>query len=74
MIGEPVVTSHISPNFLQGLLIGVISEINVDPTQLTRSGYITPAVDFSNLREVLIITTMKPVIDPADAIDPTAIE
>ena len=26
---------------------------------MKRSGYITPAVDFSNLQEVLVITTTK---------------
>ena len=36
-----------------------ISEINVDSNNLTRSGYITPAVDFTNLQEVLVITKTK---------------
>lgn len=58
-VGEQVVTSHISSKFLQGLFIGYVSEINVDSNNLTRSGYITPAVDFSNLQEVLVITTTK---------------
>ena len=30
-----------------------------DSNNLTRSGYITPAVDFSKLQEVLVITTTK---------------
>lgn len=58
-VGEQVVTSHVSDRFLQGLFIGYISEINVDSNNLTRSGYITPAVDFSQLQEVLVITTTK---------------
>ena len=33
---------------------------------LTRSGYITPAVDFSNLQEVLVITTTKAELTEAD--------
>ncbi len=57
--GEQVVTSHISSRFVQGLLIGYISEVSVDSNNLTRSGYITPAVDFSKLQEVLVITTTK---------------
>ena len=57
--GEQVVTSHVSPRFLQGLFIGYVSEIEVDSNNLTRSGYITPAVDFSKLQEVLVITTTK---------------
>lgn len=58
-MGEQVVTSHISSKYLQGILIGYISEISVDANNLTRSGYITPAVDFQHLQEVLVITTTK---------------
>lgn len=58
-VGEQVVTSHISSKYLQGILIGYISEISTDANNLTRSGYITPAVDFQHLQEVLVITTTK---------------
>ncbi len=58
-VGEQIVTSHISSKFLQGIFIGYISEIEVDSNNLTRSGYITPAVDFNNLQEVLVITSTK---------------
>ena len=57
--GEQVVTSHISSKYLQGILIGDVSEITTDANNLTRSGYITPAVDFQHLQEVLVITTTK---------------
>ena len=49
--------SQISTKFLQGLSIGTVSEIKVDSNNLTRSGYITPYVDFQHLQEVLVITT-----------------
>lgn len=58
-VGEQVVTSHISSKYLQGILIGYISEVKTDSNNLTRSGYITPAVDFQHLQEVLVITTTK---------------
>lgn len=58
-IGEQVVTSNISDKYLQGLLIGYISEINVDSNNLTRSGYIIPATNFRELQEVLVITVTK---------------
>lgn len=58
-VGEQVVTSHVSSRFVQGLFIGYVSEIEVDSNNLTRSGYITPAVDFSKLQEVLVITKTK---------------
>lgn len=58
-IGEQIVTSHISDKYLQGILVGYVSEVTVDSNNLTRSGYITPAVDFKNLQEVLVITQTK---------------
>ena len=58
-VGEQVVTSHVSDRFLQGLFIGYVSDVKVDSNNLTRSGYITPAVDFSKLHEVLVITTTQ---------------
>ena len=59
VIGDQVVTSHISDKYLQGILIGYVREVSVDSNNLTRSGYITPAVDFKNLQEVLVITETK---------------
>ncbi len=58
-VGEQVVTSNISDKYLQGLLIGYISEVRVDSNNLTRSGYIIPATDFKDLQEVLVITVTK---------------
>lgn len=58
-VGEHIVTSAISPTFMQGILIGYVSEVKVDSNKLTRSGYITPAVDFSKLQEVLVIPKTK---------------
>ncbi len=58
-VGEQIVTSHISDKYVQGILIGYVSEVQVDSNNLTRSGYITPVVDFKNLQEVLVITSTK---------------
>lgn len=58
-VGEELVTSHISDRYLQGITIGIISDIKVDANDLTRSGYLTPVVDFKHLQEVLVITTLK---------------
>lgn len=58
-VGEQIVTSHISSKYLQGILIGYVREVTVDSNNLTRSGYITPAVDFKNLQEVLVVTKTK---------------
>lgn len=57
--GDKVVTSDISDRYLPGILIGYISEIAMDSNNLTKSGYITPVVDFRHLREVLVIKNLK---------------
>lgn len=58
-VGDSVVTSNISDKYLPGILIGYISEIQTDPNNLTKSGRITPAVDFSGLDTVLVIQKLK---------------
>ena len=57
--GDKVVTSHISTKYLPGILIGYISTISADSNNLTSSGYLTPAVDFAHLEEVLVIMDLK---------------
>lgn len=62
--GNEVVTSHISPNFLQGILIGYVSDIKLDASNMSKTAYLTPVVDFEHLEEVLVITKLKePLID-----------
>ena len=58
-VGDKVVTSDISSRFHPGILIGYISEIAMDSNNLTKSGYITPVVDFRHIREVLVIRDQK---------------
>lgn len=62
--GDEIVTSQISTKFLQGILIGYVSEIKLDSSNMTMTAFLTPAVDFERLEEVLIITELKePLID-----------
>ena len=61
--GDKVVTSDISDKYLPGILIGYISSISMDANNLTKSGLITPAVDFEHLEEVLVITELKQVVE-----------
>lgn len=58
-VGDKVVTSNISDKFLPNILIGYINSIETDANNLTKSGLLTPAVDFEHLGEVLVITDMK---------------
>lgn len=60
--GDKIVTANVSDKYLPGILIGYISAINVDANNLTKSGLITPAVDFEHLEEVLVITETKQTV------------
>ena len=57
--GYEVVTSRISDKYLPGILIGYVQDVNVDPNNLTQSGTLVPAVDFSSLDMVLVVTQLK---------------
>ncbi len=58
-VGDVLVTSYISSDYVQGLLIGTINELNTNSNNLTKSGYLTPAVDFEHIRHVYVITELK---------------
>ncbi|MDD2971996.1 MAG: rod shape-determining protein MreC [Lachnospiraceae bacterium] len=58
-VGDKIVTSKISDKYLPGILIGYITDMKVDSNNLTKSGYLTTAVDFEHLEEVLIIKQLK---------------
>lgn len=65
-VGDQVVTSYISSEYVQGLLIGYISEIHVNSNNLTKSGLITPVVDFEHVKHVLVITDLKTTTEIAE--------
>ncbi len=58
-IGDKVVTSPISDRYHQGIIIGYVAEINYDTNNLTMTAKLTPATDFTNVSEVLIILDEK---------------
>ncbi len=61
--GDKIVTSNVSDKYLPGILIGYISTIEKDSNNLTKSGYLTPAVDFDHLNEVLVIKRLKQTVE-----------
>ncbi|TCL58575.1 rod shape-determining protein MreC [Kineothrix alysoides] len=61
--GDKIVTSNISDKYLPNILIGYISTLNVDSNNITKSGLLTPAVDFEHLEEVLVILEQKQTVD-----------
>lgn len=58
-IGDPVVTSYVSDQYQQGILIGYITSVEKNSNNLTKTGTITPVVDFEHLEDVLVITKLK---------------
>ena len=58
-VGDTVLTSNVSDRFLYGLTIGYVTEITDDPNNLTVTAKIRTAVDFRNVRDVLVITDRK---------------
>lgn len=58
-VGDPVITSYVSDQYHQGILIGYISSIENGPNKLTKIGTITPVADFEHIEEVLVIKKLK---------------
>jgi rod shape-determining protein MreC len=62
--GDEVFTSQDSSKFLPGILIGYVSDIELDSSKMSKTAYLTPVVDFQHLNEVLVITQLtEPLID-----------
>jgi rod shape-determining protein MreC len=57
--GDEVVTSYISDKYLQGILVGYVSDIKMASDNMTKIGIIKPASDFMHINNVLIITELK---------------
>ncbi len=63
VVGDKIVTSNISDKYLPGILIGYISTLEEDSNHLTKSGTLTPAVDFRHLNDVLVVMTIKQTVE-----------
>ncbi len=58
-IGDIITTSNISDKYLPGLLIGYVASITEDENNLTKSGTLTPVVDYKHISDVLVILQLK---------------
>lgn len=63
-----VVTSYISDKYLPGILIGYVSNIQVDSSMMCKEAYLTPVVDFEHIEAVLVITTLREQYDDLDEV------
>jgi rod shape-determining protein MreC len=58
--GEVILTSALGGSFPAGLLVGQVSGVRRLETELFQTASIQPAVDFNNLRAVLVVTNFSP--------------
>ncbi len=58
-----IVTSYISDKYLPGILIGFVHNIEIDASNMARTAYLLPVVDFEHIENVLIITQLKERIE-----------
>lgn len=62
-VGDRIVTSNVSDRYVYGITIGYISKITSDSNNLTKTAEITPVVDFTNVKDVLVILDRKQKVD-----------
>lgn len=57
--GDKVITSNVSDRYLYGLTIGYVTSIEQDSNNLTQTAKITPTVNFTDIKDVLVILDRK---------------
>ncbi|MDA3845796.1 MAG: rod shape-determining protein MreC [Vallitaleaceae bacterium] len=55
IVGDDIITSHLSDIYPEGILIGTITEITDNDHKMTKTAVLKPVVDFMHLEEVLVI-------------------
>jgi rod shape-determining protein MreC len=63
-VGDPVVTSGLTGGFPRGVPIGIITNIHQDEGELFLTAEVRPAVDFTKLEEVLVVTVPRGAEEP----------
>lgn len=58
---DSVVTSGIGGNFPRGILVGQITNVRIDDSQLFKEAQVRSLVDFNRLEVVLVVTSFTPV-------------
>jgi rod shape-determining protein MreC len=59
--GELILTSGLGGNYPSDVLVGQVINVRKSPTELFQTATVQPAVDFINLRSLLVITNFRPV-------------
>lgn len=63
--GDIVVSSGFGGNHPSGLIIGTVSEVNMEPGGLLKEAKIVPTVDFGRLEEIMVVTDYQ---NPSDLV------
>lgn len=71
MVGDEIVTSHLSDIYPAGLAIGKVLEIESDTSGLTKYAVIEPYVDLKHLDTMLVIDKNSTVTEEAPPAEPT---
>lgn len=58
--GDIIITSGISGNHPENILIGVVKSIGMDELDLTKQAEVLPAADIADVEKVLVITAFTP--------------
>lgn len=58
---DRIITSSTSSKYLPHVLIGYVYGLENDSNELTKSGYLVPAVDFEHLENVIVILDKKEI-------------
>ncbi len=66
IVGDEIVTSHLSETYPSGITIGHIKEIKLKPDGLTKYALIEPVVDFKHIETVLIINGKENYFDDVE--------
>ncbi len=64
VIGDEIVTSHLSDVYPPGIIIGKVTEIKTDSNGLTKYAIVEPAVDLKHLDTLLVMEGGKHPQDP----------
>jgi rod shape-determining protein MreC len=59
--GDIILTSSLGGNYPANILVGQVVNVRKLETELFQTASVQPAVDFSSLRAVLVVTTFSPV-------------
>ncbi|SEQ56749.1 rod shape-determining protein MreC [Lachnospiraceae bacterium NE2001] len=57
--GDKIITSSVSDRYLYGITIGYVTSIEQDSNNLTQSAHIIPTVNFTDIKDVLVILDRK---------------